>query len=30
MSNASDFIVKDGVLTKYIGSGGDVIVPETV
>lgn len=30
MSNASDFIIKDGILTKYIGGGGDVIVPEGV
>ena len=27
MSSASDFIVENGVLTKYIGPGGDVIIP---
>ena len=30
MSNASDFIIKNGVLTKYVGPGGDVVVPEGV
>jgi hypothetical protein len=27
MSNASDFIVENGVLTKYVGPGGDVVIP---
>lgn len=30
MSNASDFIIENGVLKKYAGPGGDVIVPEDV
>lgn len=30
MSNASDFIVENGVLTKYVGPGGDVVIPEGV
>ena len=30
MSNASDFIVENGVLKKYVGPGGDVIVPDGV
>ena len=30
MSNASDFIIEIGVLKKYIGSGGDVIIPEGI
>ena len=30
MSNASDFIIENGVLTKYVGPGGDVVVPEGV
>lgn len=30
MSNASDFIIKNGVLIKYVGPGGDVVVPEGV
>ena len=30
MSNASDFIIENGVLTKYAGPGGDVTVPEGV
>ena len=30
MSNASDFIIENGVLTKYVGPGGDVVIPEEV
>ena len=30
MSNASDFIIENGVLTKYVGPGGDVVVPDSV
>lgn len=30
MSNASDFTVQGGVLKKYTGPGGDVVIPETV
>ena len=30
MSNASDFIIENGVLKKYVGPGGDVIVPSGV
>lgn len=30
MSNISDFKIKDGVLKKYVGNGGDVVVPEDV
>ena len=30
MSNASDFIIENGVLTKYVGPGGDVVIPEGV
>ena len=30
MSSASDFVIKDGVLKKYIGPGGDVVIPEGV
>lgn len=30
MSNANDFVIENGVLTKYVGSGGDVVVPEGV
>ena len=26
MSNANDFIIENGVLTKYVGPGGDVVV----
>lgn len=25
-----DFVIRDGVLEKYIGDGGDVVIPETV
>ena len=28
MSNASDFIIENGVLIKYIGRGGDVVIPD--
>ena len=30
MSNLSDFIIKNGVLKKYTGPGGDVVIPEGV
>ena len=30
MSNASDFVIENGVLKKYVGSGGDVVIPEEV
>ena len=30
MSTAKDFLIKNGVLKKYKGDGGDVIVPEGV
>ena len=30
MSSASDFIIEDGVLKKYVGPGGDVMIPEGV
>ena len=30
MSNASDFVIKNGVLKKYVGQGGDVVVPANV
>lgn len=30
MSNASDFVIKNGILTKYVGTGGDVVIPEGV
>lgn len=30
MSNANDFIIENGILTKYVGPGGAVIVPEEV
>ncbi len=26
----SDFIIRNGVLTKYIGKGGAVVIPEGV
>ena len=28
--NEEDFVIKDGVLTKYVGVGGDVVVPDGV
>ena len=30
MSNPSDFVIENGVLKKYVGLGGDVVVPEGV
>lgn len=30
MSNLSDFIIENGVLTQYVGPGGDVVIPEGV
>ena len=30
MSQTSDFIIENGVLTKYKGSGGDVVIPDGV
>ena len=30
MSNASDFIIENGVLKKYVGPGGGVVIPEGV
>ncbi|MBQ9860827.1 MAG: leucine-rich repeat protein [Clostridia bacterium] len=30
MSDLKDFIIKDGVLTKYTGNGGDVVIPDGV
>ena len=30
MSNPSDFIIENGVLTKYVGPSGDVVIPEGV
>ncbi len=30
MSDPSDFIIENGVLTKYVGPGGDVVIPDGV
>ena len=30
MSNPGDFIIKNGVLTKYLGPGGNIVIPEGV
>ena len=30
MSNLSDFIIENGILKKYVGSGGDVVIPAGV
>ena len=30
MSNASDFVIENGVLKRYAGKGGDVVVPDGV
>ncbi len=30
MSNTSDFIIENGVLQKYVGTDGDVVIPDVV
>ena len=30
MSSASDFVIENGILTEYKGSGGDVVIPDGV
>ena len=30
MSNPNDFVIKNGTLVEYVGSGGDVVIPEGV
>ena len=30
MSNPGDFIIENGVLKKYVGPGGDVVIPDGV
>ena len=30
MSNVNDFVIEDGVLEKYVGGGGDVVIPDEV
>ena len=30
MSNINDFVIENGVLEKYTGPGGDVVIPEGV
>ena len=30
MSNTNDFVIKNGVLEKYKGNGGDVVIPDSV
>ena len=30
MAADSDFIIENGILTQYVGSGGDVIIPDGV
>ena len=30
MSNSSDFVIEDGRLVKYVGPGGDVVIPDGV
>jgi hypothetical protein len=30
MSDLKDFIIENGVLKKYTGEGGDVIIPDGV
>lgn len=30
MSDIKDFVIEDGVLKKYVGAGGDVVIPEGV
>ena len=30
MSDLKDFVIENGVLTKYVGAGGDVVIPDGV
>ena len=30
MSDLKDFVIEDGVLRKYVGPGGDVVIPDGV
>ena len=30
MSNMNDFVIENGVLKKYVGPGGDVVIPDGV
>lgn len=30
MSNTNDFIIENGILKKYVGTGGEVVIPEGV
>ena len=30
MSKPNDFVIENGVLTKYVGSGGDVVIPQGI
>ena len=30
MSDLKDFVIENGVLTKYVGAGGDVVIPDSV
>ena len=30
MNNASDFIIREGIVTRYDGAGGDIVIPEGV
>ena len=30
MSNSNDFIIENGVLIKFVGLGGDVVIPDGV
>lgn len=30
MSNSNDFVIENGVLTKYVGPGGNVVIPDGV
>ena len=30
ISNASDFVIENGVLKRYVGRGGDVVIPDGV
>ena len=30
MSNASDFVIENGVLKRYVGKGGNVVIPDGV
>ena len=30
MSKSSDFVIRNGILQRYVGPGGDVVIPDGI